>query len=220
MFDEFLRERAHGARRAVRRRSTPVADYDEYVDGKPRYDGVRSFLAVARASSCPRARRRPARRARRSTASATARTSSCCALIREDGVEAYEGSVRYVQRGARRRACAARSCRRARTAARCSRRPGIADLFEARVDGVVADARAPARASPRPTRSSPRRARSASQPARGGGVRGRAGRRRGRARRAASASSSASTASARPTRCARTAPTSSSTTWPSCWSRR
>ena len=24
----------------------PVADYDEHVDGKPRYDGVHSFLAA------------------------------------------------------------------------------------------------------------------------------------------------------------------------------
>ncbi len=39
---------------------------------------------------------------------------------------------------------------------------GIADLFEARVDGVVRRARAPARASRRRTRSSPPRERSAS----------------------------------------------------------
>src|ERR671934_423425 len=44
MFDEYLRSRAE-------RTGEPfvpfdaVKDYDEYVDGKPRYDGVRSFLA-------------------------------------------------------------------------------------------------------------------------------------------------------------------------------
>jgi beta-phosphoglucomutase family hydrolase len=44
MFDEYLRERA-------KRTGEPFVpfdsghDYDEYVDGKPRYDGVRSFLA-------------------------------------------------------------------------------------------------------------------------------------------------------------------------------
>ena len=43
MFDAYLRERAD-------RTGEPFvpfdagADYDEYVDGKPRYDGVRSFL--------------------------------------------------------------------------------------------------------------------------------------------------------------------------------
>ncbi len=33
----------------------PGTDYDRYVDGRPRADGVRTFLALARASSCPRA---------------------------------------------------------------------------------------------------------------------------------------------------------------------
>ena len=44
MFDDYLRERS-------RKTGEPfvpfdaVADYDEYVDGKPREDGVRDFLA-------------------------------------------------------------------------------------------------------------------------------------------------------------------------------
>ncbi len=44
MFDAFLRERAE-------RTATPFVpfdaahDYDDYVDGKPREDGVRAFLA-------------------------------------------------------------------------------------------------------------------------------------------------------------------------------
>ena len=45
MFDAFLR-RPCAARPA--RRSCPfdsVADYELYVDGRPRYDGVRAFLA-------------------------------------------------------------------------------------------------------------------------------------------------------------------------------
>ena len=43
----------------------PVADYAKYIDGKPRYDGVRSFLR-ARAISLPRVTRRwPERRDRR-----------------------------------------------------------------------------------------------------------------------------------------------------------
>jgi hypothetical protein len=37
-------------------------DYLTYVDGKPRYDGVRSFLTARAASSCPWGTRRPARR--------------------------------------------------------------------------------------------------------------------------------------------------------------
>src|SRR5690242_15308788 len=44
MFDGFLRERTAGAGGPFVP-FDPVADYDEYVDGIPRYDGVRSFLA-------------------------------------------------------------------------------------------------------------------------------------------------------------------------------
>jgi hypothetical protein len=45
MFDGFLRERAAGTSGPFVP-FDPVADYDEYVDGMPRYDGVRSFLAA------------------------------------------------------------------------------------------------------------------------------------------------------------------------------
>ena len=79
-------------------------------------------------------------------------------LIERDGVEAYEGSVRYVRAardaGLHRAVVSSSSnCRDVLEAA------GILDLFEEIVDGVVADPRGPARASPRPTRSSRARAR-------------------------------------------------------------
>ena len=76
---------------------------------------------------------------RRSVASATARTSSRSRLIRRAAAfEAYEGSVRYVlaarEAGLRRAVVSASAnCREVLEAA------GIADLFEARVDGVVAE---------------------------------------------------------------------------------
>src|SRR5215204_4035711 len=44
MFDGYLRERAARTREEFVP-FDPVADYARYVDGKPRYDGVRSFLA-------------------------------------------------------------------------------------------------------------------------------------------------------------------------------
>ena len=136
MFDDFLRERS--------RRTgepfvpfDPVKDYDEYVDGKPRDDGTRSFLA-SRGIELPEGGRttRPARRP--FTGSATARTRSCWRRSASDGVEAYPGSVRYV-RAARdaglRRAVVSSSanCRDVLAAA------GIEDLFEVRIDGIVAE---------------------------------------------------------------------------------
>src|SRR5215472_983811 len=43
-FDAYLRDRAATTGQAYRP-FDEITDYDEYVDGKPRYDGVRSFLA-------------------------------------------------------------------------------------------------------------------------------------------------------------------------------
>ncbi|HMA46315.1 MAG TPA: hypothetical protein VKP11_03795, partial [Frankiaceae bacterium] len=43
MFDEFLQERAQRTGEPFRP-FDPVADYDAYVDGRPRADGARTFL--------------------------------------------------------------------------------------------------------------------------------------------------------------------------------
>ena len=43
-FDDFLRGRAERNRRAVPA-VRPGPDYNEYVDGRPRADGVRTFLS-------------------------------------------------------------------------------------------------------------------------------------------------------------------------------
>src|SRR5215218_2958731 len=44
MFDAFLRRRAERGEGGFRE-FDPDEDYNEYVDGKPRYDGVRDFLS-------------------------------------------------------------------------------------------------------------------------------------------------------------------------------
>ena len=59
-------------------------------------------------------------------------------MIHDQGVEAYEGSVRYAAPCSM-PGCAAPSSRRARTAAELLAAAGIADLFELRVDGLVAE---------------------------------------------------------------------------------
>ena len=43
MFDQYLRERAQRTGEPFREFALP-GDYEAYVDGKPRSDGVRSFL--------------------------------------------------------------------------------------------------------------------------------------------------------------------------------
>ena len=135
MFDAYLQERS-------RRTGEPFVpfdpgrDYDEYVDGKPRADGTRSFLA-SRGIELPEGSQDDPPGAETIHGLGTRKNEIVLRRIREDGVEAYESSVRYV-RAARdaglRRAVVSSSanCRDVLIAA------GIEDLFEARIDGVVA----------------------------------------------------------------------------------
>jgi beta-phosphoglucomutase family hydrolase len=136
MFDAFLRERAARSGGPVVP-FDPVADYDEYVDGKPRYDGVRSFLA-ARGIDLPEGEENDPASAETVHGLGNRKNEIVLRLIREQGVEAYEGSVRYVraarEAGLRRAVVSSSSnCRDVLVAA------GIEDLFEQRIDGVVAE---------------------------------------------------------------------------------
>jgi beta-phosphoglucomutase family hydrolase len=115
----------------------PDADYNEYVDGKPRYDGVRSFLD-SRGIELPEGDPDDSPDAKTVCGLGNRKNELVLKLIKEDGVEAYEGSVRFVE------AARAAGLRRAvvSSSANCQdvlRAAGIEDLFEARIDGIVAD---------------------------------------------------------------------------------
>ncbi|ARZ71553.1 beta-phosphoglucomutase family hydrolase [Streptomyces sp. HU2014] len=132
MFDAFLRSRDGAGFRPF----DEVEDYDAYVDGMPRADGVRSFLA-SRGISLPEGRPDDPPEADTVHGLGTRKNAIVLEKIEELGVQPYEGSVRYV-RAARdaglRRAVVSSSanCRDVLVAA------GIEDLFEVRIDGVVA----------------------------------------------------------------------------------
>jgi beta-phosphoglucomutase family hydrolase len=136
MFDAYLRDHA-------RREGSefvpfdPVADYDRYVDGKPRYEGVQSFLE-ARGIDLPRGDPGDPPDAETVDGLGNRKNEIVLRLIREQGVEPYEGSVRYVHAardaGIRRAVVSSSTnCRDVLVAA------GIEDLFEVRIDGVVAE---------------------------------------------------------------------------------
>ena len=135
MFDEFLRERAEQSGQPFTP-FDPGQDYDEYVDGKPRADGTRSFLA-SRGITLPEGDPDDPPDAQTVNGLGNRKNVLLLEMIRTQGVEPYEGSVRYV-RAARdaglRRAVVSSSanCHDVLVAA------GIDDLFEARIDGVVA----------------------------------------------------------------------------------
>jgi beta-phosphoglucomutase family hydrolase len=132
MFDEYLRDRAQ-------RMGEPFVpfdpghDYDEYVDGKPRYDGVRSFLE-SRGIELPPGTPDDDPGTETVDGLGNRKNELVLALIERDGVEPYEGSVRYVEAvrdaGLRRAVVSSSAnCRDVLEAA------GITDLFDAIVDG-------------------------------------------------------------------------------------
>jgi len=136
MFDGFLSERARRTGQPFVP-FDPVTDYDEYVDGKPRADGTRSFLA-SRGIELPDGQEDDPPDAPTVYGLGNRKNEIVLRRIREDGVEAYEGSVRYVRavRAAglpRAVVSSSTNCRDVLVAA------GIEDLFDARIDGVVAE---------------------------------------------------------------------------------
>ena len=136
MFDGFLRQRA-ARDRAAFVAFDPVGDYDTYVDGKPREDGVRCFLR-SRGIYLARDDRGDAPAAETIRGLGERKNELVLGRMHRDGVRAYEGSVRYVQavrEAGLRRAVVSSSMNRCEVLAAA----GIEELFEERIDGVVAE---------------------------------------------------------------------------------
>ena len=134
-FDAFLRTRAARTGTSF----TPFdagADYHEYVDGESRLDGVRAFLA-SRGIELPEGDAAADPPGAETVHGLGSRKNELLLeLIRRHGVDAYEGSVRYVRAArdaglGRAVVSSSENCRQVLDAAR------IADLFEVRIDGIV-----------------------------------------------------------------------------------
>jgi beta-phosphoglucomutase family hydrolase len=133
MFDAFLKARAKETNEPFAP-FDEIADYDAFVDGKPRADGTRSFLE-SRGIDLPEGVTDDATSARTVCGLGNAKNEIVLRRIREDGVEAFPGSLRYVK------AVRTAGLRRAvvSSSANCAavlEAAGIADLFEVRIDGV------------------------------------------------------------------------------------
>ena len=136
MFDDFLRDRSRQTGQPFVP-FDPVKDYDEYVDGKPREDGTRAFLA-SRGIDLPEGGEGDPPEAQTIHGLSNRKNQIVLQRIHTDGVEAYEGSVRYV------RAVRDAGLRRAVVSSSANAHDvlvaaGIEDLFETRIDGVVAE---------------------------------------------------------------------------------
>jgi beta-phosphoglucomutase family hydrolase len=125
MFDDFLRERSEQTGEPFEE-FTP-SDYDRYVDGRPRLDGVRTFLAARGIEPDDELVRRLGDR----------KQDLVLKLIRERGVEVYDGSIDFVKEAKH------EGLGRAVVSSSANTREvlqsvGIENLFEAVVDGIVA----------------------------------------------------------------------------------
>ena len=137
VFDDFLRSRASETGTAF----VPFdrdEDYNLYVDGRPRADGVRTFLA-SRGITLPEGSPDDPPSALTVHGLGNRKNVVLLDVIHREGVQAYDGSVRYLHAardaGLRRAVVSA--------SANCAdvlRAAGITDLLEVRVDGVVAAA--------------------------------------------------------------------------------
>jgi beta-phosphoglucomutase family hydrolase len=134
MFDSYLQARADDS-------GDPFVpfdvenDYDRYVDGKTRADGTRSFLS-SRHISVPEGTEADGAGSWTVAGLGNAKNEILLRRIKEDGVGAYAGSVRYV------RAVRAAGLGRAvvSSSANCAAvlaAAGIAELFEVRIDGMT-----------------------------------------------------------------------------------
>jgi beta-phosphoglucomutase family hydrolase len=134
MFDEYLQGRA--ARMDEAFRPFEQLDYERYVDGKRRHDGVRGFLA-SRDIELPEGDAADAPAAETVAGLGNRKNELLREVLERQGVRPYEGSVRYVEAardaGLRRAVVSSSAnCRDVLEAA------DMLDLFEVVVDGVTA----------------------------------------------------------------------------------
>ena len=127
MFDEFL------ARREGQAPFDEHHDYDEFVDGKPRYDGVRAFLA-GRGIELPEGEPDDPPDAETVHGLGNRKNDLVQRLIRERGVHSYDGSVRFV-RAAREAGLRTAVVSSSANTHEVLEAAGIDGLFETVVDG-------------------------------------------------------------------------------------
>ena len=137
MFDEFLRSWS-ADRHQPFVPFDPVGDYDEYVDGKPRLEGTSSFLE-SRGIKLPQGEETDASGTQTLWGLSNKKNDLIQQVIERDGVQAYEGSVRYVNaaREAGLRTAIVSSSANTEAVLKAA---GVDGLFEVRVDHQVAEA--------------------------------------------------------------------------------
>jgi len=137
LFDEYLRSRADKSKEEFRPFSLD-GDYRYYVDGKPRYDGVRSFLH-SRGIELPFGDPSDGPQQETICGLGNRKDRVFVSIVKKDGVRVFESSVRLIKQlrdqGVR--------CGLISSSKNCQlllQLSGTEDLFEAKVDGVMSAA--------------------------------------------------------------------------------
>ncbi|MGH3180620.1 MAG: beta-phosphoglucomutase family hydrolase [Streptosporangiaceae bacterium] len=138
MFDEFLRDWAKrtGAEFVP---FDPHAEYDAYVDGKPRLDGTRSFLA-SRGIDLPEGTPDDPPGTPTVYGLSNRKNDLVLAKLAAGGVQVYEGTVSYI-RAVRDKGISTAIVSSSANTVQILDSAGLAGLFDVRVDGVVAKER-------------------------------------------------------------------------------
>ncbi len=137
MFDGFLRQRADATGEPFR--AFEIDDYRLYVDGRPRYDGVRDFLQ-SRSIELPEGSSEDPPEHDTICGLGNRKNEIVTEVIKSVGVDAYPGSValvRYVRNRGLRTAVVSASA----NCAAVLEEAKIANLFDVRVDGIVLEKR-------------------------------------------------------------------------------
>ncbi len=133
MFDHYLR--AHADASGTPFEPFTSSDYGEYVDGKPRYDGVRSFLA-SRGIELPWGDPSDPPENETVCGLGNRKNDEFMRIVHERGVEPYDSTVRFIdelhQRGVRTALFSS-----SRNADAVLAAAGLGDLFAVRVEGQL-----------------------------------------------------------------------------------
>jgi len=138
MFDEFLRARADNSGGDFVP-FDPVGDYDNYVDGKPRLEGTRSFLQ-SRGIELPEGSPDDPPGKPTIWGLGNRKNNLVLEVLKRDGVQVYEGSRRYLTavRGAGMKTAIVSS---SANTSQVLEAGGVHDLFDVQVDAHVAESR-------------------------------------------------------------------------------
>jgi len=138
MFDEFLRARAESTGTQFIP-FDPHAEYDAYVDGKPRLDGTRSFLE-SRGIELPEGTPNDPPGTPTLYGLSNQKNNLVLEKIAAGGVQAYPGSITYI-RSVKDKGISTAIVSASANTIQVLKAADIENLFDVRIDGVIAERR-------------------------------------------------------------------------------